>query len=701
MATAAVRRLPRAAGQMPLVLGRNLAVARAPRADGRMPLLSISILIITFASYLSWRAFTLTSSSPNTKSTFFDIVRPSEEAALRAASFYKTARIIGADIDQKRNIKDTLSKGSKGDILPLSEKVAIAAWYLAALNKQQHQHHVNDDGDNTTAAAAAANDPFIVYHATSWFGQENHKFLPQKMISCPAREEKELPHCMIAAYPSWLRTTLWSTADLVLYHRAEGVEERMTPPPYAARPNPRQRQRHALLAAENFGSLFRSAHTARFDTEISYRQRSFYRDGGYEDIFIQSAGIEWTLLKMNETRDILSNTWTSLGAKPLLNINARFNIGLLSNASSSSSLLSTPSPPSSLMAPNAFRRNATISFASSHCHSRSGREELIAALEEFIPIDVWGNGCLAAPWRHHHSSIIAASTGGDGTGTSGTGSESSIDTESAPYPHQESILSHYKFTLALENADCGDYSTEKALLALARGSVPIILGSSFNAYDFLPSRDSVINIRDFSSVRALVDYLHVVATSDTLYSTFHAWRERPIESYGSALRHALQGILPIAKKTNGYGGAATTWACGLCWALQDDRRNTMSSSSLSSLHNITQQHRQHREEEEGREEAPMTFGPSNPYPPLLGPLPPFSCLPPLQIRNDENGTFEHANKSVQLENWGSGRQRPGPFLLRALLARERERLSLGLSPPLKRSLDIISDTTDIRLTATH
>ena len=632
----------------------------------RMPLLSLTALGVSLIC-MGWVSLWLRMRSRTTpragsaKDAFFNLVRPSEANAARAVDFFARARGLNGDAGIRRAVRSALADRFAP---PLSDALADAAWHLAALDALQR-------GDSAPRPADTA---FVVYHATTWFGKDLHNFLTARLISCPP-QKKEWPPCAIAAYPAWLRK-LWSAADLVLYHRAEGLEERTTPPPSAllhgggsggegnanANASTPPRQRHALLAAENFASLFRSPTTALFDTELSYRQRSLFREGGYEDTFLAAANINWSLQKGGEGKGQgggeTETTWATLAATPPLPAASRFDLG------------QPPSPSGSLDFDNS-PRNATITFASSHCHSRSGREDLVTALETFVNIDTWGTGCLAAPWRRA------------GAAAGGGSAPDDLDAESAPYPRQEAVLARYKFTLALENANCGDYSTEKALLALARGSIPIIWGHS-NAFDFLPARDAVINVRDFTSVRALAAHLRFVAGSDTSFNTFHAWRDRPMATYGPALRAALQRILPVAEWAEGAGGAATTWACGLCYALQDAEKMTKSVLKVSETASLPPPLA-----------PPETFGPPPPFsPPQPGPVPPFSCSPPITILDDANGTFVYPPLNARLESWGSGRRVPGPFLSRALAARARERIALGL-PPAKVNLDFLAEKTAV------
>jgi len=68
------------------------------------------------------------------------------------------------------------------------------------------------------------------------------------------------------------------------------------------------------------------------------------------------------------------------------------------------------------------------------------------------------------------------------------------------------ILNRYRYVSAIENSVGLDYVTEKVYDGLAAGAVPLYLGAS-NVWDFLPSSDSIISLRDFPSPTAVAEYL--------------------------------------------------------------------------------------------------------------------------------------------------------------------------------------------------
>ena len=74
---------------------------------------------------------------------------------------------------------------------------------------------------------------------------------------------------------------------------------------------------------------------------------------------------------------------------------------------------------------------------------------------------------------------------------------------------QDLIKSQFMFYFALENGvQCPNYMTEKLWDSLSRGSIPIYVGWD-GIEDYIPSKESVIDLRDFNSVG---DYCRQVGT---------------------------------------------------------------------------------------------------------------------------------------------------------------------------------------------
>ncbi|XP_017105320.2 alpha-(1,3)-fucosyltransferase B isoform X2 [Drosophila bipectinata] len=73
--------------------------------------------------------------------------------------------------------------------------------------------------------------------------------------------------------------------------------------------------------------------------------------------------------------------------------------------------------------------------------------------------------------------------------------------------------------IAIENAACPDYITEKFWRPLVMGVVPIYFGSPTIKY-WEPNKKSAIYVDDFPHPRALAKYLHEVADNETEYDSY-------------------------------------------------------------------------------------------------------------------------------------------------------------------------------------
>ncbi|KAH8394478.1 hypothetical protein KR222_011369, partial [Zaprionus bogoriensis] len=128
----------------------------------------------------------------------------------------------------------------------------------------------------------------------------------------------------------------------------------------------------------------------------------------------------------------------------------------------------------------------------SHCETLSQREQLAAALQQYVQVDIYGRcGNLSC-------------ARGD--------------------PHCEDMLdTDYKFYLAFENSLCEDYVTEKLYAALQRNIVPVVFGGA-NYTRFLPPH-SYINAERFASVEQLAEHLRHVASDVDEYASYFWWRQ--------------------------------------------------------------------------------------------------------------------------------------------------------------------------------
>ena len=89
------------------------------------------------------------------------------------------------------------------------------------------------------------------------------------------------------------------------------------------------------------------------------------------------------------------------------------------------------------------------------------------------------------------------------------------NTVGGPVPDKIAFQEQYKFTMAFENTLAPGYATEKILDAFASNSVPIYYGDPTVVQDFNPK--AFINLHDFESQEAALEYIKKVDADDTLY----------------------------------------------------------------------------------------------------------------------------------------------------------------------------------------
>jgi len=107
---------------------------------------------------------------------------------------------------------------------------------------------------------------------------------------------------------------------------------------------------------------------------------------------------------------------------------------------------------------------------------------------------------------------------------------------------QQELKSRYMFYFALENGvQCPHYMTEKIFDALTRGSIPIYIGWD-GVEDYIPSKDAVIDLRDFSSIDKLAAKLAQIATDETEYNKYHAWRHKSPSEWPLKFRNLVRQV---------------------------------------------------------------------------------------------------------------------------------------------------------------
>ena len=107
---------------------------------------------------------------------------------------------------------------------------------------------------------------------------------------------------------------------------------------------------------------------------------------------------------------------------------------------------------------------------------------------------------------------------------------------------QDLIKSQFMFYFALENGvQCPNYMTEKLWDSLSRGSIPIYVGWD-GIEDYIPSKESVIDLRDFNSVDELAAKLEQYTTDEKLYQKAHEWRTKNPKTWPEGFRNLVRHV---------------------------------------------------------------------------------------------------------------------------------------------------------------
>ncbi|XP_046563296.1 alpha-(1,3)-fucosyltransferase 10-like [Haliotis rubra] len=158
---------------------------------------------------------------------------------------------------------------------------------------------------------------------------------------------------------------------------------------------------------------------------------------------------------------------------------------------------------------NRLRRGglAPVVFVHMDCHTASDRSHYMRLLQRYIKIDSYSD-C-----EHNKDFPANNLTFGSLKGMAPMLSDGFFK-----------LIAQYKFTFAFENAVCDDYITEKFWRPLRLGIVPIVFGSS-TIKDMAPSDHSIIDIRDFKSVKEVADLITFLDTNDEEYLKYLTFKQ--------------------------------------------------------------------------------------------------------------------------------------------------------------------------------
>ena len=129
------------------------------------------------------------------------------------------------------------------------------------------------------------------------------------------------------------------------------------------------------------------------------------------------------------------------------------------------------------------------------------------------------------------------------------------------------VQRNYKFSVVFPNSDCDFYMTEKIYSALSAGSIPIWLGTDDidEVLKWGNLNHSIIKVKDFTSPKALAEFLVKLSQNETEYNTYLKWKyhgfQFPKEYYDSAIGQWWDGLplycrvcMKVAQDPQGHNG---------------------------------------------------------------------------------------------------------------------------------------------------
>jgi len=129
-----------------------------------------------------------------------------------------------------------------------------------------------------------------------------------------------------------------------------------------------------------------------------------------------------------------------------------------------------------------------IAWFVSNCKTQSRREDYVAELKRYVPVDIYGK---CGDLKCNHSAYRSC---------------------------EAMINKKYKFYLAFENSLCRDYITEKLFKINSLDIVAIVMGGA--DYSRYVPPGTYIDVRDFRMVKDLADYLLVLDSKPELYTQY-------------------------------------------------------------------------------------------------------------------------------------------------------------------------------------
>ncbi|CEF71649.1 Alpha-(1,3)-fucosyltransferase C [Strongyloides ratti] len=161
----------------------------------------------------------------------------------------------------------------------------------------------------------------------------------------------------------------------------------------------------------------------------------------------------------------------------------------------------------------------------SNCATNSGREYVIKKLSKYINIDIFGKCSNDIKKKNSCPS-------------------KNIECE-------KNLINSYYFYIALENALCNDYVTEKYWSRYMHNSVPIVMRRDIYINIGIPN-SSLIAISDYKTSKEMVEHLNYLMNNPKEYLKYFEYRNKNITVMNWDQFNLVNGICALCNKLNDY-----------------------------------------------------------------------------------------------------------------------------------------------------
>lgn len=140
------------------------------------------------------------------------------------------------------------------------------------------------------------------------------------------------------------------------------------------------------------------------------------------------------------------------------------------------------------------------------------------------------------------------------------------------------LIAKYKFVIAIENAVCEDYITEKFWRAIHLGVVPIYFGSP-SIRDWFPNNKSAILLQDFPTPKLMSEHIDKLMQDDNLYEEYLEHKTKGIISNKNLIKEAEERSYQLHFKYS-----VEKFQCFLCEKLYKLKEGPLPYSVINRSH---------------------------------------------------------------------------------------------------------------------